>query len=245
MIPTVGLYRDPRHRYYWNGDGPLAGVTTITRILNAPGLNWWDKEQVARHAIEDAELLVTMRDRGDSEAAVKYLLSRRDYGDAARERGTDFHQIAEQIDLGGEPEIPEYLDLEVRGYREWLAKTQPRFIAIEAMVCNLTYGYGGTADRWATIDGQVWLLDIKTSRTVVDARGRVYRDHRLQLAGYNGAEFIGKVNDPVQYPLPSTERFGIIHVTAEGTQLYEAPVGKADWVAFVSALGLYRWQEAA
>ena len=30
--PQVGLYRDQWHRYAWNGDGPLVGVTSVLKL---------------------------------------------------------------------------------------------------------------------------------------------------------------------------------------------------------------------
>jgi hypothetical protein len=50
-----------------------------------------------------------------------------------------------------------------------------RFLAVEAMVCSQRYEYGGTADAFVEIEGQIWLLDCKTG-------SGVYPDAARQLA---------------------------------------------------------------
>src|SRR5689334_5633181 len=47
QIPEVGVYRTPRHLYYFNGQGPWPGVTTVTDVLDKPALVKWKREQVA------------------------------------------------------------------------------------------------------------------------------------------------------------------------------------------------------
>ena len=37
-VPTVGLFRDDRHHYYWNGEGPYPGVTSVIKALDKPAL---------------------------------------------------------------------------------------------------------------------------------------------------------------------------------------------------------------
>ena len=36
-----GVVRTARHLYYFNGRGPWPGVTSITRVLDAPALTNW------------------------------------------------------------------------------------------------------------------------------------------------------------------------------------------------------------
>ena len=111
------------------------------------------------------------------------------------------------------------------------------------MVANLQYGYGGTLDGIARINGQVWLVDVKTSKSVASRDGKVWDDMRLQLAAYAGAEFMGRPGDPLKYAIPAIERHGIVHVTATETRLVEAAVTRADWLAFLQALSLHRWKK--
>jgi hypothetical protein len=237
---VTGLTRDARHRYYLDGAGPIPSVTTITGILDKPALTWWRLEQLALNAVQDAEMLAIMRDRGDTEAAVKYVMTRRDAGDAARERGTDFHALAERWHKGEPVAVPEALADEWNGYLDWWQEAQPDTLYAEELVANLEHVYAGTFDLIAKLDGETWMLDIKTGKSVANAKGVVYPDHRLQLVAYARAEFIGR-EDGERIPLPAVDRYGVIHVTAAGTRLVEAKVTEADWGAFLGCRRLYAW----
>ena len=244
--PTVGVHRTARHLYYFNGAGPWPGVTSITRVLDAPALTNWKLNQVALSAIENAERLVADREAGKVDAAVKYLTT---LSTSAMDRGSRIHANIEQI-LRHEPLTVDDRDAPaVEGARAWLNQQATehglRPVEVEAFLIHETYGYGGTLDLIAELDGELWLLDWKTGKSVASPSGEVYRDHRLQLAAYAQAEFIARPNDETRYPVPAVTRFGIVHVTDGGTRLYEAAVTARDWVAFRACLNLYGWTKEA
>jgi hypothetical protein len=122
-----------------------------------------------------------------------------------------------------------------------MSQVQP--IEVEAFLINETAGYGGTCDLIAEIDGETWLLDWKSSKSVAWPNGNVYDEMRLQLAAYARAEFIARPGDSERYQLPEITRYGIVHVTDGGTRLYPADVTEADWTAFRAALYLYGWRK--
>ena len=243
-VPTVGIHRTPRHLYYFNGRGPWPGVTTVTDVLDKPALLRWHREQVARAAIASAERLVADRDAGNEDAAVAYLLATRNEGTDGRERGSRIHGVLESVLRRESVDIDPADAAAVAGARAWLNEAKVRPLEVEAYLINETLGYGGTCDLIAEIDGEVWLLDWKTSKSVAWASGKVYDEMRLQLAAYGNAEFIARPADPVRHPLPAITRYGIVHVTNGGTRLYDAQVGPADWSAFRAALHLYQWRAA-
>lgn len=242
---SIGLCRDEYHRYYWQGDGPLVSPTTVLKIIYSFPLERWKLEGVAKRALRDLDILATLRERGDDDAAIRLLLDSRDESAAARDRGTNFHEWAEHRNRGEELPPPDGLVGEANGYHRWLDSTKPKWLAVEALVANLQYGYGGTLDGICAIDGQVWLIDLKTSKSVADQKGRVWDDYRMQLAAYANAEFIGRPNDEKRYRIPAIERYGIVHVTPTETRLIEAAVTRADWLAFLQALALYRYKKEA
>ena len=49
--PIAGVHRTKTHQYYFNGQGPWPGVTSITKVLDAPALTYWKMNQVAQAAI--------------------------------------------------------------------------------------------------------------------------------------------------------------------------------------------------
>jgi hypothetical protein len=122
--------------------------------------------------------------------------------------------------------------------RDFLEVFTPRFLAIEAMVCSERHEYGGTADAFAEIDGEIWLLDYKSG-------AGVYPDTALQLAGLARAGFIGFPGDPTPYPVPAATRFGILHIRPEGARLLPVVVDRATVAAFLDARRLYGWDQGA
>ena len=242
-VATVGVHRTPRHLYYFNGAGPWPGATTVTDVLDKPALVKWKREQVAQAAIANAERLIADRKSGNIEAAVAYRLAVRNEGTNGKERGSRIHAALESV-LRREPvEVDPVDEPAITGARAWLNQQHVKPIEVEAFLINETVGYGGTCDLIAEIDGEIWLLDWKTSKSVAWADGKVYNELRLQLAAYSRAEFIARVGDGVRYPLPAITRFGIVHVTDGGTKLYPAEVTDADWTTFRACLWIYGWQK--
>ena len=238
---AVGLCRDARHRYYWNGDGPLVSVTTVTSIVDKSGpLMWWASGLAAEAAIDMADQIPSMLSTSGRQATIDFLRraadkKKRDAGDM----GTRIHSIAETIIAGNEfTATPEEAPF-VQGIYRFLDDRQVEPLLTEQMVASLHYGYAGTFDLIARIDGETWLLDWKTSKSV-------YREYSLQLAAYGNAEFIGRPNEPKKYKLPDIERYGVVHVRPDkhpgsGYELVEMTVGDSEWAAFRFALGLHRW----
>jgi hypothetical protein len=243
--PAEGVHRSKTHQYYFNGQGPWPGVTTITKVLDAPALTNWKMGEVARSAIDNAERLIEDREAGKTEAAVKYLTT---LSTTAMDRGSRIHASIESVLRREQALVDPRDEAAVAGARAWLNQYATehglRPLEVEAFLISETHGYGGTLDLIAEIEGEVWLLDWKTGKSVAWPSGDVYSDHRLQLAAYAHADFIAKPGDPTRYPLPEVTRFGLVHVTDGGTRLYEAPVTDADWTAFRACLHLHAWRKA-
>ena len=240
----MGVHRTKNHLYYFSGAGPYPGVTTVTDVLDKPDLTKWHREQVARAAIVSAARLLEDRETGNVEAAVTYLLAVRNEGTTGRERGSRIHAAVESILHREVVEIEAADAHAIAGVRTWLNERKVRPIEIEAFLINEALGYGGTCDLIAEIDGETWLLDWKTSKSVAWPSGQVYDEIRLQLAAYSRAEFSARIGDPIRYELPDIGRFGILHVTDGGTRLYEAEVTEEDWIAFRACLRLWQWRKA-
>lgn len=241
---NTGVVRTPRHLYYFNGAGPWPGVTTITDVLDKPALTKWHRTQVAEAAVAHADRLVADRHAGNTEAAVAFLLAARNEGTNGRERGSRIHASLEAVlNRTSEPVDPRDVPA-IEGARAWLNVTGVKPLAVEAFLIHETLGYGGTCDLIAEIDGETWLLDWKSSKSVAWPDGRVYDEMRLQLAAYARAEFIAHPSDSERYLVPPITRYGIVHVTDAGTRLYPADVTETDWVAFRACLLLHGWRKS-
>jgi hypothetical protein len=112
-----------------------------------------------------------MRETGGDAAATDWLKKIPDYQrDSAADVGSRIHALAEQINRGLEPAVSADEAPFIASYRAFLASFRPRFLAVEEMVVSLKHGYAGTFDSVAVIDGQTWLLDLKTGSGVYRRR---------------------------------------------------------------------------
>jgi len=73
----------------------------------------------------------------------------------------------------------------MQGFCEWVEEYKPKFLANEYIIWNDEYNYAGTVDLKCEIDGEVMIVDFKTSKTVQDK-------HRMQIAAYAHADSVQK-----------------------------------------------------
>jgi hypothetical protein len=212
-IATVGLARDEKHRYFLDGAGPIASVTTILQVVDKSGpLVGWAKRITAEAAVKHRTDLPGWVDTFGDDAAVSMLTKAATViRDRAANAGSEIHSFAEAIARGQEVEVPEDLAPFVASYRQWLADFEPEFLAAEEMVYS-HHGYAGTFDAICRIAGEVWMLDYKTSKGV-------YPETALQLAAYANADFIGRPGDPTHYSIAPIEQYGVVHIRPEGAEL--------------------------
>lgn len=100
----------------------------------------------------------------------------------AADKGTRVHRKLEKI-LAGQKFIK--IDKELLPYivafNNWLNEYCPEGdILSEVYIYSKKYGYAGTADMICTIDGELWLVDFKTSKAIYDEYG-------LQVRAYGYA----------------------------------------------------------
>jgi len=79
---------------------------------------------------------------------------------------------------------PEELTLEeyqlLMSFTDWHDATKPVLVSADQVVWNDTDNYAGTVDYLCTINGQLWLIDFKTSKAI-------YPSHRMQVSAYKHA----------------------------------------------------------
>lgn len=107
--------------------------------------------------------------------------------DEAGRRGSVVHEATEILDLGGRLDLmnedgtPKYKLSEwamIGRYVEFRNRFKAQVHAVETKLADAGLGYAGTLDRLMTIDGTVYLVDIKTS-------GAVWPSYWLQQAAYH------------------------------------------------------------
>jgi hypothetical protein len=112
--------------------------------------------------------------------------------------GDKIHQASEIIDIKGsimatdkfmnkergELEELGYDELEaIKSYQEWVDDVKPQVLANEMTVFgkNEITGWAGTLDRIYRIDGQIWIVDLKSSNSI-------WPSYKVQVSAYSGAE---------------------------------------------------------
>jgi len=223
LAAQSGLMRDQWHRYLWNGDGPLVGVTSVLKlqdVLIGGDLAAWGGRIAIRH--------VASRSYPDIEQAVTDGLSA---VSAARDIGTEVHAQIEKILLGQPVSPTERTAPYVYAFSAFLAAERPEFIGVEQRIANLTYRFAGTFDFAAKLRGKLALVDVKS--------GKLKASHRLQLAAYAAGEFIGLEGDPTPYPIPKFRSYYVLMLKPEGYELVEMNVTPADRRHFLYLVGAY------
>ena len=69
----------------------------------------------------------------------------------------------------------------IMSFVEWFKETKPEIIAFEQVIENKEVNYAGTMDLKCKIDGEVWVVDFKTS-------AYIWAEHKLQLSSYKHAD---------------------------------------------------------
>ena len=242
VVPSIGLFRTERHAYFWNGAGPYPGVTTVIRALDKPAIIEWAKRETARCAIDNYDFVADLIKRGGPKAAADWLARIPDYQrDTAGDLGSAVHRLAEDISRDREITVTEEQRPFIESYRRFLVDYQPSFKSLERMVFS-EKGYGGTFDSIASIRGETYLIDTKTSKAV-------YPETALQLAGLAFDDWSGLPGDPKKYRIPKIQKFAVLHIRpdayAKGYRLIDYRVTETDYEAFLACLTMTNWKKDA
>jgi hypothetical protein len=188
-------------------DGVKAdGVTTLLGDgLSKPALINWAANTTANYAVDHWDELSELpaSKKLDTLKGARYA----DVDQAAK-RGTEVHEIAEQLLHGREVPVPDELAPHVNSAVRFLDEWKIRPILTETVVYSLRGRYAGTLDMVVTSDllpGRVILADWKTSRS------GIYGEAALQLSAYANADFYvdeAGVDQPVE-SLGITDHWGI------------------------------------
>lgn len=167
--------KNPKRKGLYYGDGktefakPLPSVTGILKVISKDALMFWYAKQAVLVALEDPSM------------SVKDIMSKTSLETRkAATRGTGVHNIFPKVIRGEEYKpYPEEYSGYIVGIEKFIADFKPEIIMADAIVWSDKYGYAGSLDIVAKINGRKVLLDLKT--------GNTYPEHRLQLAAYKQA----------------------------------------------------------
>jgi hypothetical protein len=187
-------------RFYTLPDGRVVpSVTTIISASAKPALiNWAAKEErllcldVAADMYEDvlkgvapmsrSTYISSMDSRIGKQRAYKRTM------DKAAEIGSQAHAMIEYLlrkqmgqDYGVEPKLADKAMWAVMAWEDWAKSVKLEPIAVEQMIWSDNYGYAGTMDLLAKVNGKLAVLDWKTGKAIYPA------EHFLQNAAYRKA----------------------------------------------------------
>lgn len=191
MVARYSLYNgrvvlefdEKKHVYTVNGE-KLLSVTGITDIINKPALMYWAVNCTLEHIEEHLKPGVAL-----DEIQIKGLLAdaktaNRRVRDKAADIGTLVHAYAEayikaELGMGSHPESPinEAIRNGVDAFTQWWDQFHVVPVASEEKVYSEQFGYAGTLDLDAEVDGKRCIVDFKTS-------SGIYPEMWLQTAGY-------------------------------------------------------------
>lgn len=260
-IPSIGAYMTPKHRYYFNRQGPVPSVTTVLDVIDKPGVGIFKAKEAARAVWQKFSSLAAERiapvwtAESSEDEVVKWALQEADKArDTAADLGSSVHLLADLI--GASETAPTAFQVSddvypyVNAFRDFLGRySASSIVSSEHMVWSAN-GYAGTYDLIMQIEDpgfgshqpELWLIDIKTS-----GKGP-YPEWGLQLAGYRWADSIILPGNPAPYPMPPVQRTGVLHLRPDlypdtGWRLIEYPTTyEDDYIAFLAALELYTWK---
>ena len=175
----------------------LPSVTNILNQRDKPALMHWAAKVTATYA--QTELMDKLKDGSLTIEDIQGMDSRQFVQDAktahkrisdeAKDIGKKTHEFAHQLfwflkDNPGEPlemEVEEEIMEPAGALVKWIEKNKVKPVAMEERVYSVDFeGYAGTFDVVAVVNGQLKMLDIKTSKAI-------YPEYPLQAAAYEHA----------------------------------------------------------
>jgi hypothetical protein len=158
----------------------VPSVTTITGILDKPGLLQYQADEVAIKAVHNIDALLN---RSIEEGFNFLRWAGKNKTKYAAAVGSNIHAYIAS-DLAGRAlpaiEYPETAEM-VGAWNafKWEHSIVP--LALEATVVNRDLGIAGTGDCWALVDGVATLLDWKSGK-------HTYPDHKAQMAALGSCD---------------------------------------------------------
>lgn len=251
------------HSYYLDGEKAV-GVTTVLNALPKPALVPWAAgavgefvaeaiDHVDGHYLADrlvTELGAAARDLNKAwpdkfsrtkAAEVMKALPYRER-DAAANKGTRVHDLAERLAAGDEVEVPDELVGHVDSYLRFRDEWEPYDEVTEFVVINrgVRPAYMGTADlecrfRAAPELGRC-LVDIKTNRS------GPFGEVALQLAAYRYAES-RLTPDGDEEEMPEFDNCLVLWVRADGYDLVPFTAGPREFRDFQYVAQVYEFTQ--
>lgn len=262
------------------GDIKFHSVTTILKNVGSDdGLIYWSANMTALAGVKSRKTIDAIMEEQGEAAAIEWLRDARFRAPkgqrTATKLGSAVHAACELYvvegkrptmgtSLGAEfgvmdKEVEPYID----SFELFLEVLQPEFTAAEVTVYNTEFGFAGTADGFATVQGTPIILDYKSAKESFDTKGRRKKPRNpvaLQLGAYSHAEFAAVwqarryesyssryylLNDMERVqaaPLPAVEGGIVVHLSPLHCDVYPVRIDQEVFDSFCFAMEAARWE---
>lgn len=217
------------HRYKLDGQW-VQGVTTILGgAIPKPALPKWSAKSVAEYVAQNREGIEHLYGMGEAPmvAALKDVPWQQ--RDAAGNRGTEVHDLAERYLKGEKIEVPDEIAGHVEACAQFIEDWDIKPVLVEACVGSREHQYAGKLDLVAdSANAPRSIFDWKT------AKSGIYGETAFQLVGYGMAEFHGEHGDEAPMAdLGIQESYGV-HIRADGYDVIPLKYGPDIYAEFVT-----------
>jgi len=175
------LFNSFRHAYTVGAE-KITSVTKILSVINKPALINWS----ARMAVEYiADSIDPGKSYDELELNTIFKFARKAHWQKkvdAGDIGTFVHKWIEDYINGENPGMPvnENLQVSINNFLDWVKKHKAKFLVAEQVVYSRKYKYSGTLDFICTLNGKMYIGDIKTSKGI-------YPEYLMQTSAYRYA----------------------------------------------------------
>lgn len=232
-----------RNHWYVDEDAGgerVPGVTTLTgNGLPKPALLNWAGEATAEYAVDNWDELAKLP---LSERLKKIKGGRYEKRDAAANKGTQVHKMAERLIAGERVTVPDELTGYVNACVRFLDEFDVRAVHVESVVYSETNRHVGTLDLIADVllpdmpeyehidrgeDGYArGLLDWKTTKS------GIFGDVAMQLSPYRFSEFL-ILPDGEAVDMPPVDFCAGIHIRPDGYTFVPLLCGEEQYRDFL------------
>lgn len=228
------------------GKRKAPSVTTITGMLEKPGMPWGAAGETAKFAIHHQDEWINL----DEDAAYERLRKHhRGVWDAKAAKGTLVHDMATQWIAGQAVECPEECGPYMDALERFILDHDPQWIETERCVIytdaetpSHRLAYGGRFDFIATLaDGRRVLGDWKTGR-------RYPVEVAMQLAAYRYADAMGIYDEAHRLidtqPMPTVDACVVVYLHDSGSyEMLELPANRDTHGYFLRLRCVYNWRK--
>lgn len=176
-------YNDEKHTYMV--EDKL--VPAVTRIVDAvspksltewaakAGADWWFKISNSDNYKDDVEMQAIVYD------GIRF--AHKEISREAQNIGSDVHKWIElwiKFKIHGGSAVADYpyeVKTPMENFHKWVESREVEWIASEKKVYSKFWNYAGTIDALARINGELYVIDFKTS-------AKIYKEYYLQVYGY-------------------------------------------------------------